>query len=276
MKTTKAIIIFILMFSQSIYSQTEQNLEKLVNTEKAFAKTALEKSVKQAFLEFLSDDGLIFQPNATNAQKFWQARPESKALLAWNPVWADISMNGQIGYTTGDWDFRPKGKDDTPVAFGQYITIWKLQADGEFKAILDIGVSHDKPEKVETAWKSPKEKTQKKNPKQKELKNPPSLKTNELNKFFAADIRMYRDGKFPFIGTKYAKTEIQKENKLLKQSNILKEKCESSDGFRYCYGEIERIKKDNSTEKGNSVQIWKFRNGYWRLVLDIYTAIPAK
>jgi hypothetical protein len=102
------------------------------------------------------------------------------------------------------------------------------------------------------------------------------LKTIELSKILAEDIRLYRDGKFPFIGAKNAKTEIQKEKKLIKQSKVIKEKCVGADDFRYCYGEIERIKKDDSKEKGNLVQIWKFRNSGWLLVLDVFTAFPAK
>lgn len=274
----KSIFILLIVLSAgfSDYPQNMTHLEKLVETEKAFAKAARDKSVKQAFLEFLADDGLIFEPVAVKGKEVWQARPESKALLAWNPIWADISANGEIGYTTGDWDFRPKGKDDEPVAFGQYITIWKKQADGEFKAVLDIGISHEKPETVETDWNSPKQNNNGKSQKRNTPKKSPNLQTEKFGKLFANDVRLYRNEKFPFIGKKNALTEIRKEQTQIKNSKVLIERCESSEDFGYCYGEIERIKKNKSTEKGNLVQIWKFRDGKWQIVLDIFTSIPEK
>lgn len=267
-------ILVIFMSSLAIFSQDNADLEKLVETEKAFAKTARDKSVKEAFLEFLSDDGLIFQPAAINGKEVWQNRPESPALLAWNPVWADISANSEIGYTTGDWSFHPKGKDDEPVAFGQYITIWKKQADGNFKAILDIGISHKKPEAVESGWNSPKQNS--KAQKTKTAKKSLAIRTEKIGKVFSEDVRLYRNEKFPFIGKTSALNEIRNEETRIKNSKVLTQKCESLEDFGYCYGELERTRKDGSTERGNSVQVWKFKNGKWQIVLDIYTPIPEK
>ncbi|MDQ6788815.1 MAG: nuclear transport factor 2 family protein, partial [Acidobacteriota bacterium] len=108
----------------------QSDLNKIVETEKSFAQDAAEKGIRSAFLEFLADDGLVFNPNPTNGKEFWRSRPESIALLSWNPTFADISSNGILGYTTGDYEYRPKGKTDNPTAFGQYMTIWRRQADG--------------------------------------------------------------------------------------------------------------------------------------------------
>ena len=120
----------------------KNDLQKLVDTELSFAKTAAEKGTKTAFLTFLADDGIIFNPTEANGKLVWKARPESPALLAWNPAWADISSDGKLGYTTGGWEFRPQGKTDKPTAFGEYVTLWQIQSDGTFKAVLDIGIKH--------------------------------------------------------------------------------------------------------------------------------------
>jgi len=69
--------------------------------------------------EFLADDGIIFQPGPVNGKKFWGERPARKGLLSWEPVFADVSRAGDLGYTTGPWEFRPNGREDQPVAFGQ-------------------------------------------------------------------------------------------------------------------------------------------------------------
>src|ERR1041384_3099053 len=116
----------------------------LVEMEHAFAKAAATKGTRDAFLEFLADDGIIFQPGPVNGKKYWSERQPRKGLLSWEPVFADVSRAGDLGYTTGPWEFRPNGPDDQPVAFGQYFTIWKKQKDGDWKAVLDRGVGTEK------------------------------------------------------------------------------------------------------------------------------------
>src|SRR5438552_15104088 len=125
-------------------SERMQNRRALVEMEHAFAKAAATKGTRDAFLEFLADDGVIFQPGPVNGKKLWGERPSRKGLLSWEPIFADVSRAGDLGYTTGPWEFRPNGPDDQPIAFGQYFTIWKKQRDGSWKAVLDRGVSSEK------------------------------------------------------------------------------------------------------------------------------------
>ena len=128
------IILLILTFCIDVSAQPKSELEKLVETEISFAKTSETKGTKTAFLEFLSDDAIVFQPTETNGKSFWQARPESPAVLLWRPNWADISADGNLGYTTGGWELRPQGKAAEPESFGQYATIWQRQPDGKYLA----------------------------------------------------------------------------------------------------------------------------------------------
>ncbi|MEO6589677.1 MAG: hypothetical protein ABIP06_10260, partial [Pyrinomonadaceae bacterium] len=85
-----------LFFSFNATAQTvdaKLELEKLVATEQSFARAAAEKGTRAAFLEFLADSAVIFQPNAVNGKEFWRARSESPSLLSWQPTFADISSN---------------------------------------------------------------------------------------------------------------------------------------------------------------------------------------
>src|SRR5947209_5025845 len=117
----------------------------IVEAERAFARAAAVKGTRDAFLEFLADDGVIFQPGPVNGKQFWQARTPRKGLLSWEPIFADVSLTGDLGYTTGPYEFRPNGADDKPIAFGQYFTIWKKQTDGSWKVALDRGTSNPQP-----------------------------------------------------------------------------------------------------------------------------------
>src|SRR5437764_14297369 len=135
----------VLAVSAQKQSERMQNRRALVEMEHAFARAAAEKGTRDAFLEFLADDGIIFQPGPVNGKQFWQARTPRKGLLSWELIFADVSLAGDMGYTTGPYEFRPNGAGDKPTAFGQYFTIWKKQTDGSWKVALDRGTSNSQP-----------------------------------------------------------------------------------------------------------------------------------
>jgi len=119
-------------------------LDGVVAAEKAFAKLAAEKGMRDAFIAFLADDSVVFDPDPMNGKEVWRARPASPGLLEWYPVYSEVSLAGDLGFNTGPYDYRPK-PGEKPVAFGQFATIWKRQADGAWKAALDLGTSTPEP-----------------------------------------------------------------------------------------------------------------------------------
>jgi hypothetical protein len=90
---------FALAQTKNSVQRPDTPLQKLVETEQAFARFAEEKGTKAAFLEYLADEGIVFQPTETNGKLFWKNRPDSPAWLNWSPVWADLSSDGNLGYT---------------------------------------------------------------------------------------------------------------------------------------------------------------------------------
>ncbi len=119
-------------------------LDSLVAAEKAFAQMAAEKGTRDAFLAYLADDGLVFQPDPVNGKEVWKARQPSPAILSWYPVHSEVSLAGDLGFNTGPYDYRPKA-GEKPVVFGQFATIWARQADGSWKAALDLGTATPEP-----------------------------------------------------------------------------------------------------------------------------------
>jgi ketosteroid isomerase-like protein len=60
--------------------------------------------------------------------------------LTWSPVGADISSAGDLGYTYGTYEFHSMDSNGTPhIEYGKYTSIWKLQKDGGWKVVLDMG-----------------------------------------------------------------------------------------------------------------------------------------
>jgi ketosteroid isomerase-like protein len=126
------------------------DFDGLVAAEQAFAADATARNTREAFLDALASDGLVFAPGPTNGKAVWSARKEDKNRLEWAPAVAEIAGSGDLGYTSGPWRFTPEGSDK-PVAFGYFFTIWRKQAGGEWKVLIDHGVSAAEvpfPEKV--------------------------------------------------------------------------------------------------------------------------------
>ncbi len=290
----KALILFLIGFgcfeisAQKVLKNkpvpVKTDLQKLVETEQFFAITAAEKGTKTAFLTFLADDGIVFNPTETNGKLVWKARPESPALLAWNPAWADISSDGKLGYTTGGWEYRPKGKADQPTAFGEYVTIWKKQTDGTFKAILDIGINHPANSFSTTAWKSPGDagtgvKSVKNGVTSNTLTDIFSNKSmaNGYFNYLADDCLVLREGNLPFVGKQTAFFNLEKLDNEFSPADFLKFNGNTSKiygNMMYISGEYQLTAADKSVKKWNFVQIWKYRNGKWQIALDIFNPIP--
>ena len=266
------VLIFVLVNFTSMFAQSD--VRQVVETEKSFAESAKVKGIKSTFLEFIADDGVLFQPDAVNGKKYWNSQGDSVGLLYRNLAFADISANGVLGYTTGPWSFAPN-KEEKPTSFGDFITIWQKQPNGKYKFVLDVEVNHGKPEIVEKDWKSSNDKISNLE------KSPVSTASNifydtatdkSLNEaykmFIADDVRMYREGKMLILGKNAALAEVKKE-----KSNISfgkKMTLQSAGDLAFSSVTYELRKNGKPIEKGNTVQIWKFLDSKWQIILDVF------
>jgi len=114
----------------------------LVQNEQAFAAAVAARGMRDGFLEYLADDGVLFVPGAINGKEHYEASPQRSAQLAWVPGYAEIASGGDLGYSTGPWEWREDSAAEIGI-WGQYVTIWKLQPDSTWKFVLDIGVAHE-------------------------------------------------------------------------------------------------------------------------------------
>jgi ketosteroid isomerase-like protein len=259
------------------------NLRRMVETEISFARTAELRGTKSAFLSFLADDGVVFNPTGVNGKLSWKGRPESPALLSWHPAWADLSSDGSLGYTTGGWELRPKGKGDTPAAFGEYLTIWKRQPGGIYRAVLDIGIQHPSSSYSTAQWKSPADagvgtraRGEVGNDTLQDIFSNKSMANGYFN-YLADDVIVLRDGQMPFAGKKAAFIGLESLEKEFPNSSFLKFDANVSGvhgNMLYFWGVYSLTHKDKSVSRWNFVQIWKYRGGKWQIVADLFTAIP--
>src|SRR6266850_2379145 len=120
-------------------------LDSLAAAERAFAATSVRQGIKPAFLEYLAADGIVFRPTATNGRKAFGAQPPSAAKLAWEPAYAEVSVAGDLGYTTGPWELHAPPERNLPPSYGHFISVWKRPRGGAWRVAVDIGTVHEKP-----------------------------------------------------------------------------------------------------------------------------------
>jgi len=263
-----------------------QNRRALVEMEHAFAKAAATKGTRAAFLEFLADDGIIFQPAPVNGKKYWTERQPRKGLLSWEPAFADVSRAGDLGYTTGPWEFRPNGPDDKPVAFGQYFTIWKKQSDGSWKAVLDRGVSSDKaiasegvkfPLHDEDTSKATVDREQGKAAlldQERKFSQASALNAyTAFDLYLADDARLLRENAAPTVGKSAAAKLLPSAGRALTWTPAMCDISQSGD-LGYTYGAFELNTRGVTLQRGSYVRVWKKVGGNWKVVVDVMSPDP--
>ena len=269
-----------LLFGFGVFAQTP--VQKIYDTERAFEKMVAEKGINAAFIEYLTADGVMFTPQQVNGRESWRARPASPASLTWNPIFIDASSNGSIGYSIGNSIFRPKGKDDPTSYNGHYLSIWMLQSDGSYRAVLDTGINHKEPANS-TTWTSPKDSGLEKN-----IGNIAAAdatigfyslaKSAGLGKAFkdhvADDGVVMRDGGLPLTGKQailgYFKSDSSKIHFSQRRSFL------QAANLAYVHGPYKRFDKNGKEiENGSFIHVWRLRNGKWQIAVDATVVIPA-
>ena len=124
---------------------TDDALSSLVQAEKNFAQMSVEKGIRDSFLANLTDDGIVFDPGPVNGRELYSKRSPSEAQLSLGTDLCRFSSAGDMGYTTGPWEYKKTKSDARPVAYGQFLSIWKRQSDGPWKVVLDGGIDNPAP-----------------------------------------------------------------------------------------------------------------------------------
>ena len=62
--------------------------------------------------------------------------------ITWHPNKAEVARSGELGYTSGTYEMSFKdASGKTSSDKGKYVMVWKKQADGAWKVLLDISNS---------------------------------------------------------------------------------------------------------------------------------------
>ena len=119
-----------------------QSLQTMADTERAFAEAATQKGIRDSFLEYFAEDAVAFTPepvSATARLRSRPARPFSELELRWEPRTGDVAASGELGWLTGPSTFIDHTTADAKPQPGNYLSVWRRQADGRWRVFIDVG-----------------------------------------------------------------------------------------------------------------------------------------
>lgn len=137
MKAKKLIILPAVLLVNFSFAQSGR---EVASAELAFANTAKTKSTKTAFLQYMDSTAVVFDKgNIYNGIQHWNKQEETSGKLLWHPSFFAMSVSGDLGFTTGPWEYRASMQDSV-TGSGQYTTIWIKNKNEGWKFLVDMGV----------------------------------------------------------------------------------------------------------------------------------------
>jgi len=104
--------------------------------------------MKKAFLLFGDENMVMLRENSmpvvgkTAFSDLYKNFDDSQMTLVWEPLFADVSISGDLGYSYGIYTMTIKS-DSLKTEKGTYLSIWKKDPDsnrdGNWKFVLDTG-----------------------------------------------------------------------------------------------------------------------------------------
>ncbi|UCH83403.1 MAG: nuclear transport factor 2 family protein [Candidatus Latescibacterota bacterium] len=270
------------------------DIKQVVDAERRFAKDAAERGIKEAFLAHLAEDAVLFRPHPVNGREWLREQPSTDAFLGWEPVIADVSDAGDLGYTTGPWWFSAEGAGVEPNVFGHYVSVWKKTPAGKWQVAIDVGTTHDNPTGPAPHLIVPKRDRRRDGW---EDKGPAEVKFEDLRQvedeftemcrsdgmavayanFAGDDVRFCPPDDFPLSGRKPVLMQLEKMDHRRIHSPVGGEVSRSGD-LGYVYGTGRIIDEDTGEEIPSFcyLRIWtRGRDKRWEMALDVSELISS-
>jgi ketosteroid isomerase-like protein len=259
----------------------DKDHQSMIEAEYAFSNSAKQTNTRDAFIAFLADSAITFGEHPRKGKKHLEKQAADPSWLFWKPIYSDIASSGDFGFNTGPWELR-KDRTGEPVAYGQFISVWKKER-GQWKAAIDIGVSHAKPSAQNDSLKTASLKLKNlqvvsKTPmqriiaeEQKFIRDFSAKKGAAYASVLSAEARVFRHQHFPFLGKEILTAKAYHP---IAYKFVDGELAPSGD-MAYVYGKALVEVIDNGKKKkvdGNYMRIWKKEDGKtWKIVIDVVT-----
>ena len=269
----------------SLFTAFAQNdpLDDMVRTEQRFAARALVVGWKQAFLEYFADSASGFDADqVVPAKEQLRKRPDppKDLQLIWEPRYGDIASSGDLGYLTGPVRrINPAANEGRPQP-ALYASVWKRQADGSFRVVMDVGVLTPAPVTFRPGFtRAPQTDRYARNTTVqsavKSLRDTDAALTNALHRgqsdayrgHLAEGARFHRPDVMPIVGEQAIVAWLASQPRYAAGESRFAETSMAGD-LGYTYGTY--ALDGTQASHGFYVRVWsRGRDGVWRISLDV-------
>jgi ketosteroid isomerase-like protein len=131
-----------------IQSDIPMPLAAMAQTEREFAKAATVVGWRDAFLAYFADDAIAFSPGVVRAKDGLRKQPStpfSVSELVWEPRTGDVAASGELGWLTGPSTSVNRKAAEPITRYGCYLSVWRKQADGQWRVFIDVGANSPEP-----------------------------------------------------------------------------------------------------------------------------------
>ncbi|MEN0054255.1 MAG: hypothetical protein AAGC65_11325 [Mucilaginibacter sp.] len=259
-------------------------VNKVVSAEEAFNKLVERKGIKDGFLAVADAEGIVFKPDAVKITDFYSKIDKQAGKLSWVPKFARISANGDLAFTAGPYIYQ-NGKADDEKVYGDYVSIWRADAENKLKLLIDLGIQHPEAEAdVPTDFKEP---TAARTAPSKDPFTGKSIIINtdkifnhsltisalaSYKEFLSPEGRYYFPGFEPMTGPNTIMKFINNQAISISAETVSAGRSASND-LAYSYGHA-RITKGNVVSNYNYVRIWELdKTKKWDILLEVFSAV---
>ncbi len=138
-------VLCLVLFAGCTRMNTDRLNEELKKVDRDFAQMSVDSGMVKAFEFYMADEGLVLPQQGHPRDKAFYSEllqqtqnTPTESVLNWEPLLADVSTAGDLGYTHGRYTLTFADTTKAPQ-FGYYVTIWKRQSDGQWRFVFDAG-----------------------------------------------------------------------------------------------------------------------------------------
>ncbi len=118
-------------------------IEEIKSTEKEFAAYVKQHGITAGFYKFAAEDAVLNHSERLIKGKeaiklHYLSKNADKNKLEWNAEFVDAAESGELGYTYGSYVYLVPDSSGQFIKYtGVFHTVWKKQADGNWKFVWD-------------------------------------------------------------------------------------------------------------------------------------------
>jgi ketosteroid isomerase-like protein len=143
----RKVLVLLVVLCSTVSAQTKNPRQlaeaAMMKADRDFNQAAADRDMDR-FLSLVSENAAFDSAEGRGrdaVRKAWAPLFEKDGpRLSWSPTKAESLVAGDVGYTVGTWERHTKdARGNAVVRTGQYLTAWRKEKDGVWRATFDTG-----------------------------------------------------------------------------------------------------------------------------------------